>query len=150
MIKQGPRGNTIPTLDIGKIVRKRMFDTGMNRSRLARKMGRNANGLSDRLYSSSMQAYLIWELSVALNHNFFADLPPSLMAQPPPPPTRTPAPPPNCNSYTRKHQHTRYAGTHVAADTMGIIAGNTHRAHSLCAPSAAHPCQRKIGLWRMV
>ena len=74
MIKQGPRGNTIPTLDIGKIVRKRMFETGMNRSRLARKMGRNAGGLSDRIYSSSMQAYLIWELSVALNHNFFADL----------------------------------------------------------------------------
>ncbi len=74
MKKQGPRGNTIQTLDIGKMVRKRMFDTGMNRSRLARKMGRNAGGLSDRIYSSSIQAYLIWELGVALNHNFFADL----------------------------------------------------------------------------
>ncbi len=69
-----PKGNTIVGLDVGKLVRQRMFDKGMNRARLARAMNRNATGMSARIYSSSMQAYLIWELSIALKHNFFADL----------------------------------------------------------------------------
>jgi hypothetical protein len=69
-----PKGNTIVGLDVGKLVRQCMFDRGMNRARLARAMNRNATGMSARIYSSSMQAYLIWELSIALKHNFFADL----------------------------------------------------------------------------
>lgn len=51
-----------------------MFEQGINKARLSRKLGRNGSTVKGIIYRSSMQCYLLWELSVALNHNFFADL----------------------------------------------------------------------------
>jgi len=73
-MKHGPKGNSIQGLHVGLLVRKRMFESGINKARLARRVNRNSTVVKRTLESSSMQAYLIWELSVALNHNFFADL----------------------------------------------------------------------------
>ena len=68
------KGNTIEQLDIGKLVRQVMYEQGMTKARLARKIDRSASVTKRVIYSSSFQTYLVWELSVALNHNFFTDL----------------------------------------------------------------------------
>jgi len=73
-MKKGPKGNNISGLHVGLMVRKRMFAAGINKARLARKLNRGGATLKRSLMASTMQAYLIWELSVALKHNFFADL----------------------------------------------------------------------------
>lgn len=68
------KGNTIEALDAGKLVRRVMFEKGMNKARLARKLERSGTSIKGTIYNSSMQCYLLWELSVVLNHNFFSDL----------------------------------------------------------------------------
>jgi len=68
------KGNTIAELDAGKLVRGVMFEKGVNKARLARKLQRSGTSIKGTIYNSSMQCYLLWEFSVALNHNFFSDL----------------------------------------------------------------------------
>lgn len=51
-----------------------MFERGINKAKLSRKLERNGSTIKGIIYRSSMQCYLLWELSVALNHNFFSDL----------------------------------------------------------------------------
>jgi plasmid maintenance system antidote protein VapI len=68
------KGNTIAQLDIGKIIRRVMFEKGMNKARMARKIGRTGPVIKKIIYNSSIQTYLVWEMSVALGHNFFTDL----------------------------------------------------------------------------
>ena len=68
------RGNTIGELNVVSIVRAKMFERGINKARLARKLNRDSTGIKRSIYRSSMQCYLLWELSVALDHNFFSDL----------------------------------------------------------------------------
>lgn len=41
---------------------------------LGRRLGRNQSMIKDLVARSSLQTYLVWELSVALGHNFFSDL----------------------------------------------------------------------------
>ena len=67
-------GNTIKELDVGKMVKIVMFEQGINKARLSRMLKRNATGVKVILDRTSIQTYLVWELSIALNHNFFADL----------------------------------------------------------------------------
>jgi hypothetical protein len=66
--------NNVINLDTGSIVRQVMFDKGMNKARLARKVSRTGPVLKRIIYSTSFQIYILWELSVALGHNFFTDL----------------------------------------------------------------------------
>jgi hypothetical protein len=68
------KGNTIAQLDIGKLIRRVMFEKGMNKAHTARKLGRTAPVVKKIIYSTSFQTYLVWELSVVLGHNFFTDL----------------------------------------------------------------------------
>jgi hypothetical protein len=51
-----------------------MFEQGINKARLGRMLERNGSTVKGIIYRSSMQCYILWELSIALNHNFFADL----------------------------------------------------------------------------
>lgn len=73
-MKKGPKGNTIEHLDLGKQIRQVMYDEGMNKARLARKLERNGTTIKRIIAGRSIQTYLVWEMSIALNHNFFADL----------------------------------------------------------------------------
>jgi transposase len=68
------KGNTIKSLDVGKLVRNVMFEKGMTKARLARATQRTGPVLKRIIFSSSFQTYLVWELSVALGYNFFTDL----------------------------------------------------------------------------
>ncbi|MCF8461025.1 MAG: hypothetical protein K9G46_09885 [Flavobacteriales bacterium] len=66
--------NRIKDLDVGKLIRRMMFEKGLNKARLARKLDRSDQTIKETIYRSSIQTYIVWELSVALGHNFFTDL----------------------------------------------------------------------------
>lgn len=69
-----PKGNTIPHLHVGKLVETERRNQRVTIAVLSRRMRRNQSGMNGILKRSSMQAYLVWELSVALGHNFFTEL----------------------------------------------------------------------------
>lgn len=69
-----PKGNTIPGLDIGQMVRSKQQQRRVTHAVLARRLSRDQSAIKRILYNSSIQTYLVWELSVALKHNFFTDL----------------------------------------------------------------------------
>lgn len=69
-----PKGNRIAGLNVGAMLLQTLHRKRVTHAVLGRRLGRDQSMIGDLLTRSSMQAYLIWELSVALNHNFFADL----------------------------------------------------------------------------
>ena len=69
-----PKGNRIDGLDIGGRIRANMLSQRMSHAMLARRLKRNQSTVKNIIHNSSIQTYLIWELSVALGHNFFTDL----------------------------------------------------------------------------
>lgn len=73
-MKFGPKGNDVANLNVGKLVKQTMFDKGVNKARLSRRLNRNSSGIKRMIDNHSIQTYLVWELSVALGHNFFTDL----------------------------------------------------------------------------
>lgn len=68
------RGNTIKNLNIGLRIRQEMKALNKNKMDIARLIGRKHGTVSKILKTTSMQAYLVWELSLALKYNFFNDL----------------------------------------------------------------------------
>jgi len=68
------KGNRIAGLDTGNMVRSKMWGQRMTHAMLARKMQRGQSTVKGIIHNTSMQCYLLWELSVALRHNFFSDL----------------------------------------------------------------------------
>jgi cell division protein FtsB len=71
---KGPRGNQIEGLDVGPHIRKHLREKRISHAVLARRLKRNQSVVKRMLYNSSIQTYLVWELSQALGHNFFTDL----------------------------------------------------------------------------
>jgi hypothetical protein len=67
-------GNRIKTLNIGLMVRRVMKQKHKNKMDIAKVLTRNHGTISRIVKGRSMQAYLVWELSLALKHNFFNDL----------------------------------------------------------------------------
>ncbi|MFM1876425.1 MAG: hypothetical protein RL266_2162 [Bacteroidota bacterium] len=66
--------NPVSSLDVGKMVRHHMLGKRMSHAMMARRLKRNQSTIRRMLHNTSVQTYLVWELSVALNHNFFSDL----------------------------------------------------------------------------
>lgn len=69
-----PKGNTIEGLHLGAMLSQTLHRKRVTHAVLGRRLGRDQSLIKALVARSSMQAYLIWELSVALKHNFFADL----------------------------------------------------------------------------
>lgn len=69
-----PKGNTIPGLDVGQMIRGKQQQKRVTHAVLGRRLDRNQSAIKRILYNSSIQTYLVWELSVSLKHNFFTDL----------------------------------------------------------------------------
>jgi hypothetical protein len=69
-----PKGNTISGLHIGRMINAQQKAQRVTHAVLARRIGRNQSIIKRYFGNSSLQTYLVWELSLALNHNFFADL----------------------------------------------------------------------------
>jgi len=61
-------------LDTGAAVRAVLRSKRITHAALARAVGRAQSNISVLLADQSMQAYILWELSVALRHNLFTDL----------------------------------------------------------------------------
>jgi plasmid maintenance system antidote protein VapI len=69
-----PKGNTIHELNLGKLIRSRQQQQRITHAVLARRLKRDQSAIKRMLNNTSIQTYLVWELSVALGHNFFTDL----------------------------------------------------------------------------
>lgn len=68
------KDRAVPALQVGQMVKAKMATYRVSLAWLGRKLNRNPRTLARSLSGNSMQAYLIWELSIALRHNFFSDL----------------------------------------------------------------------------
>ena len=68
------KGNTITELNVGKLVRTEQKRQWLTHALLARRMSRDQSSIKSMLSHTSIQTYLVWELSVVLGHNFFTDL----------------------------------------------------------------------------
>jgi hypothetical protein len=68
------KDRAVPALQVGHMVKAKMATYRVSLAWLGRKLNRNPRTLARSLSGNSMQAYLIWELSIALRHNFFSDL----------------------------------------------------------------------------
>lgn len=68
------KGNIITELNVGRLVTTEQKRQRLTHAILARRMSRDQSSVKSMLSHTSIQTYLVWELSVALNHNFFADL----------------------------------------------------------------------------
>jgi plasmid maintenance system antidote protein VapI len=69
-----PIGNRIPSLHVGNMLKKLLHRKRITHAVLARRMGRNQSTVRNMVQGNTLQTYVLWELSVALNHNFFSDL----------------------------------------------------------------------------
>jgi len=74
LIMPKPKGNTIPSLNLGTLIRTVQKQERITHAVLARRLKRDQSAIKRILNNSSIQTYLVWELSVALEHNFFTDL----------------------------------------------------------------------------
>lgn len=61
-------------LDTGAAIRKVLRTKRITHAALARAVGRAQSNISVSLAQRSLHAYILWEMSVALRHNLFADL----------------------------------------------------------------------------
>lgn len=68
------KGNQINELHVGKLIDAVRMRKRVTYATLARLTGRTIGTISKSMKRSSMQAYMIWEFSEALKHDFFADL----------------------------------------------------------------------------
>lgn len=58
----------------GQIIQKALTARGMNRSDLARATGQTPQAAAATVYQAGIRATRLWEISVAMKHNFFADV----------------------------------------------------------------------------
>jgi hypothetical protein len=68
------KGNRSARLNTGSMIRAKAKEKQFTMAALARLTGRKNSTVTTLLKKTSMQAYILWELSLALKHNFFADL----------------------------------------------------------------------------
>jgi len=68
------KGNTIPGLNTGEMIRGITEKRNLNNTEIGRKTGRTESTIKALLKKTSVQVYVLWEFSLALKHNFFADL----------------------------------------------------------------------------
>lgn len=61
-------------LNLGQMIEQRMKSKRLTQAEITRKLGRNGGAIYPILRRPSMQAYLLWEVSIALEYNYFRDL----------------------------------------------------------------------------
>ncbi len=66
--------NTVPGLNTGLMFEPVRQKRRVTHAVLARRTGRSQSTVKNLLSGSSVQTHVVWEFSVALKHNFFADL----------------------------------------------------------------------------
>ena len=66
---------------IGNLLAEKINQQRISKSAMARRIGRSVTAISPLLKRPSMQAYLLWELSIALGYDFFHHLSEALLAK---------------------------------------------------------------------
>lgn len=61
-------------LHTGRLINEVLISKRITRAALARATQRSSSNIAELVRSPSTQAYILWEMSQALNHNLFADL----------------------------------------------------------------------------
>ena len=80
--KRGNKNPSITGIHLGKMVAEKIKEQRISKAELARRMsGRPDSAISPLLKRPSMQAYLLWELSIALKYDFFEPLSEALSRQ---------------------------------------------------------------------
>lgn len=74
MSKKSPKFKTAPAFDVGLLLRNYIKQHRIYKSALARAVNRHPTTLQDLIKKPSLQTTILWEISVALKHNFFADI----------------------------------------------------------------------------
>lgn len=74
MNKRTPKFKQTAAFDAGKMLRSYLKKHRIYKSVLARMVNRHPQTLQGMLKKPSFQTAILWELSVALQHNFFADM----------------------------------------------------------------------------
>lgn len=67
------QGDT-PMKNIGTLIVKRVKEKGLSYAEVCRRIGIKDSVFQGYIYQSSVQTAILWKLSIALEHNFFADL----------------------------------------------------------------------------
>jgi len=60
--------------NVGKLVRKAMLEKGMSKAELARRMGISPTSINGYLDHPSLQLGIIWNLGIALQHDFLLEI----------------------------------------------------------------------------
>jgi hypothetical protein len=61
-------------INIGSLVADKLIQFKMTKAEVARKIDRPPNAIKPLTRQPSMQAYMLWEISIAMNYDFFAVL----------------------------------------------------------------------------
>lgn len=74
MSNKSPKYKTTTTVDVGKMLRAYIKTNRTYKSGLARAVNRKPRTVYALLDKASLQTAILWEICVALKHNFFADI----------------------------------------------------------------------------
>jgi len=72
--KRGKKNPNIMPVNLGSLLAEKIKEKRLSKALIARRINRSVNAVSPLLKRPSMQTYLLWELSIALNYNFFEHL----------------------------------------------------------------------------
>lgn len=81
--KRGTKNPSIIKVHLGNLLSEKIKDQRLTKSAVARKINRPPSAIKPLLNRPSMQAYLLWELSIALEYDFFAHLSQALLTNHP-------------------------------------------------------------------
>jgi hypothetical protein len=76
MIKRrvGRKNPEVIGIHVGTLLTKKLKEYHITKAEVARRISRPHSSLYTLTHNPSMQAYLLWELSIAMNFDFFATL----------------------------------------------------------------------------
>ena len=69
--KRGKKNSLIADVHTGNLVSEKIKQLRLSNAEVARKISRPRSAISPLLKRPSMQCYLLWELSIALDYDFF-------------------------------------------------------------------------------
>ncbi|HLG34047.1 MAG TPA: hypothetical protein VI757_04145 [Bacteroidia bacterium] len=81
--KRGMKNAAVMAVHTGKLLEEKIKEQRLSKAEVARRIVRPRTAIKPLCARPSMQAYLLWELSVALGYDFFAHLSQALLQKHP-------------------------------------------------------------------
>ena len=73
-LNRGKKKTDMMTVNIGELLQKVINERKLQKSAIARKIDRANGAVNPLLRRPSMQTYLLWEISEAIEYNFFHEI----------------------------------------------------------------------------